>query len=199
MGPQGLAAHQKKARRKQANLIFLDESGFFVTPLLQRTWSPRAQTPVLTTRTRDRQHLSVIGALSISPQRRRMGLYLLFYPKQSLSGPHIVDFLRHLRRHIRGPKIVLLDNLGAHRGPDMRQFVAHRDDFELEYYPSYAPELNPIEYLWGYLKKHSLGHVCPTDLDDLCTHAARACCAIRPQQHLFRSFVAATHLPFRFP
>ena len=194
-----LAAHQKNAARQGANLIFLDESGFFVTPLLQRSWSPRGQTPVLTTRTRHRRHLSVIGALSVSPQHRRLGLYLLFYPDQSLRGPHIVDFLRHLRAHIRTPQIVLLDKLGAHRGPDMRAFDARHPDLHLEYFPSYAPELNPVEYLWSYLKKNSMAHVCPEDLDDLCDQAARACCRVRGAQGLFRSFIAAAKLPMRFP
>jgi transposase len=36
-----------------------------------------------------------------------------------------------------------------------------------EYLPSYAPELNPVEYLWGYWKHHALPNFCPDDLTEL--------------------------------
>jgi transposase len=31
------------------------------------------------------------------------------------------------------------------------------------YLPPYAPELNPVEYIWGYWKQHELPNVCPKD------------------------------------
>lgn len=26
--------------------------------------------------------------------------------------------------------------------------------------PAYAPELNPVEYIWGYMKQRELGNLC---------------------------------------
>jgi transposase len=39
----------------------------------------------------------------------------------------------------------------------VREFVASLvDQIHLEYLPAYAPELNPVEYIWGYCKQHEL-------------------------------------------
>ncbi len=47
----------------------------------------------------------------------------------------------------------------------MREFVAsQRGHIEMEFLPAYAPELNPVEYIWGYCKQHELPNLCPKDL-----------------------------------
>ena len=69
---EGLASHQKKARRRGASIVFIDESGFRLQPVNRRTWVPRGETPVQ--RAWDRyDRLSVIDAVSLSPTRRRIG------------------------------------------------------------------------------------------------------------------------------
>jgi transposase len=37
----------------------------------------------------------------------------------------------------------------------------------IETLPAYAPELNPVEYLWAWLKRHALANFCPETLDEL--------------------------------
>jgi transposase len=43
----------------------------------------------------------------------------------------------------------------------------------LEFLPAYAPELNPVEYIWGYLKHHAMPNYCARDLGDLAHRARR--------------------------
>src|SRR5207237_10775282 len=57
----------------------------------------------------------------------------------------------------------------------------------VEYLPAYAPELNPVEYIWGYWKQHELPNVCPTDYWQL-SEAAR--CTLRPMRHRPRLITA---------
>jgi hypothetical protein len=54
-----LAAGKKNASRLNATLVFLDESGLMMAPLVRRTWAPRGQTPILLQRTRSRDKVSV--------------------------------------------------------------------------------------------------------------------------------------------
>jgi len=61
---EGLAAHQKNARRLNATIVFLDESGFMLRPLVRRSWAPRGQTPIIRCWDR-RDRLSVIGAITV--------------------------------------------------------------------------------------------------------------------------------------
>ena len=67
------------------------------------------------------------------------------------------------------------DRSQTHRGRLVREFVARqRGRIELEYLPAYAPELNPVEYIWGYWKHHELPNFCPRDFAQLSYHARRA-------------------------
>ena len=53
--------------------------------------------------------------------------------------------------HLPGRLLVIWDGLPAHRSRLVQHWVAgQRARLELERLPAYAPELNPVEYLWGY-------------------------------------------------
>ena len=49
--------------------MLIDESGFFLNPLVRRTWAPKGKTPVLPSWGRHRDKVSVIAALSVAPRR----------------------------------------------------------------------------------------------------------------------------------
>ena len=66
----------------------------------------------------------------------------------------VVLCLRDLLRHLRGPIIVLLDNATIHRGPLLAALCRRHPRLHLVYFPSYAPELNPAEGIWGRAKTH---------------------------------------------
>ncbi len=64
--------------------------------------------------------------------------------------------------------LIIWDGLAAHRSRAVREFVESlKGAIQLERLPAYAPELNPVEYIWAYLKKHALAHFCAHDLDHL--------------------------------
>jgi transposase len=48
---------------------------------------------------------------------------------------------------------------------------------ELEFLPAYAPELNPVEYLWGYWKHHQLPNFCPKNFSELSYQAHKGLAA----------------------
>ena len=63
MAGRRLAAPPKKARNEKAPLVFIDESGFFLNPLVRRTWAPRGKTPLLRRFGRHRDKVSTVAAL----------------------------------------------------------------------------------------------------------------------------------------
>src|SRR3989442_37037 len=71
----GVAAGKKNVSGLNARLVFLDESGLLMAPLVRRTWAPRGQTPILLQRTRSHDKVSVTAVLTVSPRRRRVSLY----------------------------------------------------------------------------------------------------------------------------
>ncbi len=99
-------------------------------PSVHKTWAPRGQTPIIRHRYQ-RDKISVISGLSVSPVRQRLGLYWRFLVKKNFTHPDALEFLRHLLHHLRGPVIVLWDKGRIHKGDPVgdvcRRFVGWSD------------------------------------------------------------------------
>lgn len=192
-----MVAGKKNAARLKATLVWLDESGLLMAPIVRRTWAPRGETPILRQRTRSRQKVSAAGVVTISPKRRRLGLYVAFYPNQNITAAVLVDFLRALRRHVRGSLILIWDRLATHRARSTAAFLARCPRIHTVLLPPYAPELNAVEYVWSCLKGGPLANHAPDDADELARTALRHTRRIAGCQRLLRGFVHATGLPLR--
>ena len=166
-------------------------------PTVRRTWSPKGQTPILHHRTRSHKKVSTIGALSISPGRRRLGLYLHWHPDKNITGTEVIAFLHDLLRHLRGNVILVWDRLHAHRSRQVQNWRTIYPRLAVEWFPPYAPELNPIEYVWGNVKYHRTANHGLYELDDVHEQARSAADGIAGNQPLLRSFVRAAKLPIR--
>ena len=119
--------------------------------------APRGQTPVL------HFHLNW-KTLSVMAGIRWWNFYFKLFPG-AIKAPQIIEFPQHLMRHLHRPLRVIWDGLPGHRSAAVRDFVAaqgHR--LTRESLPGYAPELNPVEHIWGYLKEHELPNLCPRQL-----------------------------------
>lgn len=197
MGAPRLAPCQKKARRLKATLVFLDESGFLTHPYVGTTWARRGQTPVVRHRLRHRQKITVLGSLTVSPARWRCGLYAEFLPGRSVTQDDLIAHLRRLRRTLRTPLVVLLDNLAQHKGRRLQNWCAKVGDVHLEWLPAYAPELNAIEGVWGHGKCVTARGRIVDDVDGL-ESLARESVTAATDQPLLRGFIQGTRLPFAF-
>ncbi len=58
----------------------------------------------------------------------------------------------------------------------------------LEFLPAYAPELNPVEYLWAHWKQHELPNFCPQSFGQLSSYARRALRRMRRRPTLVMAF-----------
>jgi transposase len=152
---RALAGPQKKAAEEGRTIVWVDQSGFYLLPMAVRTWAPRRHTPLLRVPlTHD--HLAAIGGLTPD------GRLFVQTQKQSYHSADVVRFLRVLLRKISGKLLLIWDGAPIHRGQPIKQFLAHgaAKRLHLEQLPGYAPELNPVEGVWNYLKRVELGNVC---------------------------------------
>jgi transposase len=187
-----LAPHKKNAARLGAHLVFLDESGFLLIPPARKTWAPRGLTPLLRHRYR-RERISVISALSLSPQRRRLGLYWGLHPK-NIQQAEVAGFLRLLLRHLRGHVVLLWDGARPHRGKRIRELCRRLRRLHLERFPAYAPELNPDEGVWAHLKR-TLSNGRPDALDALNEALLGALQKLHASPRLLRGCLRQSKLP----
>jgi len=168
-------------------------------PTVRRTWAPKGRTPVLRHRGRRHQKISVIGALSISPRRRRLRLFLQWHPDANVGEEQMIAFLRQLLRHLPGEVIIVWDRLNVHRSRRVRAYADERGRLSLELLPPYAPELNPVEGVWSNLKYHRLANHGIDDLAELHDRAVDEATTIAARSELLRGFVKGTPLPIRLP
>ena len=73
----------------------------------------------------------------------------------------VVEFLRDLLRHLRGKVVVVWDGGANHKGPVIRAFLRRNKRLRLERLPAYAPDLNPVEAVWSWLKYGRVGELRP--------------------------------------
>lgn len=144
-----------------------------LAPLLRRSWAPRGKTPIFRQRGAHRQKVSVIAAISTRIEHRTSALYFRTHPDVSIDGTRIRLFLGELRRHLGGGFILVWDGLAAHRSPSVRRYCIERHIY-LEQLPGYAPELNPVEIAWSYLKMNPLANLAPHNLEQLLTATRQA-------------------------
>jgi transposase len=191
-----VAADQKKVRRQKAHLVLIDETGLFLNPLVRRSWAVRGKTPVIGGDGGHRKKVSVIGAVSVSPTARRLGLYFATRPDGFFTADAVVPFLRDLLRHLRGKVVVLWDGGSNHQGPLIRAFLKRNKRLTLERLPAYAPDLNPVEVVWSWLKYGRLANYVPDGMADLDNEILDRLIELKCDPDLLRKLWDGSDLPF---
>jgi transposase len=161
-----------------------------MAPLVRRSWSPQGQTPVLHQRGRCHKKVSVVAALCVSPSRDRLRFYFRLHRDANIRSPEIVEFLRALGRQLDGPVMLVWDRLNVHRSIKVRDFLTKEFNGTAWLLPPYAPELNPVEPAWSYLKMNPLANLAARQVEVLAAIAHRHSRAIQHRQTLLRSFIA---------
>lgn len=91
--------------------------------------------------------------------------------KHSIKYPDTIRCLKEFRRHLEGLVILLWDGLPAHRAKKTKQFIKEQKQWLRVYrFPPYAPELNPVEYLWSASKSKDLAGLYAGTINDIDAH-----------------------------
>lgn len=177
-------------------LVFLDESGLLLLPVVRRTWSRCGQTPVLRHVGGNLKKVSAIAALCLSPERREVRLYFQLLVNQNFNSKAVLEFLQQLAHHFDAPLLLLWDRAKIHRGLKPAVFIDFMG-WRQFYFPPYAPELNPVEYLWSYLKTNPLANLACPEVAVLAAAGRRHARSLQHQPHLLRSFIRHAPLSLR--
>jgi transposase len=188
----------RQAQARGAHLVFLDESGFALTPSVRRTWAPRGRTPVLDAWDR-RDRISAISSITVSPKNRHLNLYFhLLEDNANVQGEDIVAYLRELKAQLGGPLTVLWDGSRIHdRSQAVQAFLARHPEIRTERLPAYAPEINPDELVWAWTKYGRLGNLAAQNTDWLRDYLINEFVYVREHPELLASFIEKSNLPVR--
>jgi transposase len=181
---RALASAEKRAEADGRTIVWVDQSGFALLPSVVRTYAPIGETPVLSV-SLQHERVSAISGITMD------GKVLHQMQERSYRSPDVVRFLKHLLRHIEGKLLVIWDGAPIHRSQPIKDFLADggAERVQLEQLPGYAPELNPDEGIWRYLKRVELRNVCCADLRELRDQMRRAVARLRHKPNIIRSCI----------
>lgn len=186
----------REAFKRQAHVVFLDESGFMLNPSVRRTLAPRGKTPVLEAWDR-RDRISAISCVTLSPVLARPGLYFrLLAVNQTVKAQQVVEFLGELRRQLRGPFTVIWDRHGIHsKSRLVKQYLGAHPEIVAEDLPAYAPEANPDEWVWNWTKYGRLSNLAANDADELWDWLIESLVDLKFRPDLLSAFLHDAELP----
>jgi transposase len=166
-----------------------------MAPHVRRTWAPKGSTPLLYKCTRSYQQVSVIAALCISAERHTVRCSFRLHPTTNINAERVFSFLRQLSRQLQGtPFFVIWDRWQVYRAKRVRVFLSRPPAVGFVFLPAYAPELNPVEYVWNHLKTNPMANDPRREVGSLSATARRYARSRQRREGLLRSFI--NHSPF---
>lgn len=132
-----------------------------------------------------REVSSIVGL--VAPLDGPARLYARHF-QGNIRGEQVLVALPYFRRRIGRPLLVVWDWLNAHRATQVLEFVAaHPDDYQIEWLPPYAPELNPEELCNGWVKR-DMQNALPGSVVELRSLARRSFLRLGHQSDLLHNF-----------
>ena len=129
-----------------------------------RTWAPKGQTPTIQFHF-NWNHVSVIAGLTRTT-------FVFRLHEGSIKKEELVEFLKALKVQLKQPLLVIWDGARPHHSRFVRDYLdTLGGHIQIAFLPPYAPDLNPVEYLWAWLKRHAMANYCPNNLSELHTTA----------------------------
>jgi DDE superfamily endonuclease len=119
-----------------------------------------------------------------------VGLYSWLCGNRNVHGEEVVEFLEYLRRKVPGEWTVVWDGNNIHsRSKVVKAWLASHPNVVVEDYPSYDPQNNPDEWVWGWAKDGKRCSLCSADLEELFEYVLDALEELEHQPSLPASFV----------
>jgi transposase len=188
---------KQKAHRKGAFLALIDETGLFTSPLLRRSWAKRGHPPELKLNSISKtDKVSVAAAMCINPKRDTLGLFFKTMINDYFDSFSMAAFLEAMLRSYKKPIIAVWDDGRNHTGGPIRDLLStFPKRLFLEKLPPYAPVINPVEFVWSWLKFGKLSNFSPKDIWDLDRRVVEELASICSSQTNLRSLFHHSELP----
>ena len=181
---------KRRAKRLGALIFFLDEAGFQSDPPMGRTYGLKGKTPVVKT-SGQRQSINVISAVNA-----RGAFWAATYDGK-LNAASFVLFLRNFMKRRSGKVFLVLDGHPAHKAKVVKSYVESlAGRLELHPLPAYAPDLNPDEFVWSYMKNNGVSKKPLKKNESLRARVEEDLIKIQFDRHLVRSFFGANSVAY---
>ena len=156
-----------------------------------RTWAPKGQTPVVRYTVKGKRRIAAIGAVTLQ------GDVFFRLHDETIDSELVIDYIRQLLREFKDRHIVLLwDNSPTHVSKATKAFLEGiKERLTFFNLPPYFPELNPVEFVWTFIKWAKMRGYCAIDTDHLTKRVRRCVRSLRRNPELVRSYIKECPLP----
>ena len=149
--------------RGRCHVLYGDESGFCLAPVVPYLWQQKGKTVSLPAKAHSRR-LNVLGFLS------RQNRLHFFQAQEKMTASFVIESVETLLPTLGRPTVLVLDNATVHRS---KLVQAKRKEWKqkglrLLFLPPYCPHLNKIEMLWRQVKYRWLAPEAYQDFSALC-------------------------------
>jgi transposase len=180
----------RQAKAEGAEIFFWDESGFRADAVHGLTWGVKGQTPVVE-RPGQRQSISAASAVNAK------GAFWYCTYEGGLTAELFVTLLRQMMRYRRKPVHLIVDGLPAHKTKLVKDYVqSTKGRLTLHFLPGYAPELNPDELVWSYVKRTGVARTPLRKGEQMRDKISAQLAAIKAMPRLVRSFFKAPSVAY---
>ncbi len=181
---------RNRAKRLGAMIFFLDEAGFQSDPPLGRTYGLKGKTPVVTT-SGQRQSINVISAVNA-----RGEFWAATYTGK-LDAEAFVAFLENFMKGRKSKVFLVVDGHPAHKANVVKRLIkSMKGRLELHFLPPYAPDLNPDEFVWSYMKGNGVSKKPLKKNESMRERVEEDLATIRSNRRLVRSFFGAESVAY---
>ncbi len=180
----------KNAKARGASIYWVDETGVTNKSNSQRGYAPKGRTPTLR-HDGTKRKVNMISAVTNKGEVRFMCY------TSTMSQSKFILFLSKLVKSTVGPVVVITDNLSVHHGKRVAKWVAEQNGaIELEFIPSYSPELNADEYLNRDLKKNVNSKKTPRTVAELKANISSFMHSIQRQPERVMNYFFGKHIAY---
>lgn len=168
-------------------MVFVDEVGASLKGVVSKTWAPAGETPSVPHCCKWK-NLSSIGGITLQGD-----IFSQTY-EHSIRNEQVIAFLKHMAKQVQGKLLVIWDGASIHRAHAVKNYLASDEGQRITVLslPPYAPECNPIEWLWAWVKRNFLANLGARTLEELHTAWRRALAVASSRNDLVRSFFNAS-------
>jgi transposase len=167
-------------------LILWDESGFSLAPIRGTTWAEVGK-PVVLRETFCRHTQTGLGFITMTPIRQRLNFRFTIFDG-AICTLDVIFFLRMIHHYYGKQVMIIWDRLSSHLSAQRFFEQMNPSWFIFEYFPSYSPELNPVEQCWQHMKNVQMANFVPINIEQLEERACEAATIIDNDPKLLAEF-----------
>jgi transposase len=176
---------KRRAKQAGAMIFFLDAADFQSDSQLGRIYGLKGSPPVVQT-IGQRQSIKVISAVNAR------GTFWTATYAGKRNGEALVLFLKNFTDSRRGRIFLVVDGYPAHRASGGQSYVASFEGrFEFHRLPTYAPDLNPDEFVWNHMKRNGVSKIPLKQNESLCQRVEADLVKIQDNRPLVQPFFGA--------